>query len=57
MRNTRWRGARPLPCMNDLPFLGDSYEAALLLRARVDALLLRLGLIRDTAGRPPLTGK
>jgi hypothetical protein len=47
LRNARWRGTRLLPYMDDFLFLADSYNAALLLRQRVDALLEQLGLQRS----------
>jgi hypothetical protein len=39
LRNARWRGTRLLPYMDDFPFLADSYNAAMLLRQRVEAML------------------
>eukprot|EP00873_Tetraselmis_striata_P027518 jgi/Tetstr1/447782/TSEL_035112.t1 len=47
LRNTRWRGARLLPYMDDFLFLADSREAALELRVRLSTLLDRLGLLRN----------
>jgi hypothetical protein len=47
LRNARWRGTRMLPYMDDSIFLADSYNAALLLRQRVEALLEQLGLPRN----------
>jgi hypothetical protein len=47
LRNARWRGTRLLPYMDDFLFLVDSYNAALLLRQRVEALLEQLGLQRN----------
>eukprot|EP00873_Tetraselmis_striata_P021607 jgi/Tetstr1/441871/TSEL_030081.t1 len=45
LRNTRWRGERRLPYMNDFLFLADSRETALELRVRLDTLLDRLGML------------
>jgi hypothetical protein len=39
LRNARWRGTRLLHYMDDFLFLADSYNDALLLRQRVEALL------------------
>eukprot|EP00873_Tetraselmis_striata_P025279 jgi/Tetstr1/445543/TSEL_033317.t1 len=47
LRNTRWRGERLLPYMDDFLFLADSREAALELRVRLSTLLDRLGLLRN----------
>jgi hypothetical protein len=47
LRNARWRGTRLLPYMDDFLFLAASYNDALVLRERVDALLDRLGLQRN----------
>eukprot|EP00873_Tetraselmis_striata_P038373 jgi/Tetstr1/458637/TSEL_004341.t1 len=47
LRNTRWRGERLLPYMDDFLFLADSREAALGLRVRLNTLLDRLGLLRN----------
>eukprot|EP00873_Tetraselmis_striata_P004131 jgi/Tetstr1/424395/TSEL_014954.t1 len=47
LRNTRWRGERLLPYMDDFLFLADSREAALELRGRLNTLLDRLGLLRN----------
>jgi hypothetical protein len=47
LRNTRWRGIRLLPYMDDFVFLADSYHDALVLRQRVEALLDLLGLQRN----------
>eukprot|EP00873_Tetraselmis_striata_P012133 jgi/Tetstr1/432397/TSEL_021794.t1 len=47
LRNTRWRGERLLPYMDDFLFLADSREAALELRVRLNTLLDRLGLLRN----------
>eukprot|EP00873_Tetraselmis_striata_P032900 jgi/Tetstr1/453164/TSEL_040181.t1 len=47
LRNTRWRGVRLLPYMDDFLFLADSREAALELRVRLSTLLDRLGLLRN----------
>eukprot|EP00873_Tetraselmis_striata_P022830 jgi/Tetstr1/443094/TSEL_031150.t1 len=47
LRNTRWRGERLLPYMDDFLFLADSREAALELRVRLSTLLNRLGLLRN----------
>ena len=41
------RGARLLPYVDDFLFLAHSLAAALLLRARVESLLTRLGLKRN----------
>eukprot|EP00873_Tetraselmis_striata_P018116 jgi/Tetstr1/438380/TSEL_026946.t1 len=45
LRNTRWRGERLLPYMDDFLFLANSREAALELRVRLNTLLHRLGLL------------
>jgi hypothetical protein len=45
--NNRWRGTRLLSYMDDFVFLADSYNAALQLRQRVEALLKQLGLLRN----------
>jgi hypothetical protein len=47
MRNSRWRGARLLPYMDDFLFFTDSRNSALQLRDRVACLLDRLGLGRN----------
>jgi hypothetical protein len=47
LRNARWRGTRLLPYIDDILFLADSYNAALLLRQRIDAMLAHLGLQRN----------
>jgi hypothetical protein len=47
LRNTRRHGTRMLPYTDDLLFLAGSYQAAVLLRTHVDALLTRLGLQRN----------
>eukprot|EP00873_Tetraselmis_striata_P046067 jgi/Tetstr1/466331/TSEL_010862.t1 len=47
LRNTRGRGERLLPYMDDFIFLADSREAALELRVRLNTLLDRLGLLRN----------
>eukprot|EP00873_Tetraselmis_striata_P033247 jgi/Tetstr1/453511/TSEL_040480.t1 len=47
LRNTRWRGERLLPYMDDFLFLADSREAALELRVRLNTSLDRLGLLRN----------
>eukprot|EP00873_Tetraselmis_striata_P015540 jgi/Tetstr1/435804/TSEL_024693.t1 len=47
LRNTRWRGERLLPYMDDFLFLADSREAALELHVRLNTLLDRLGLLRN----------
>jgi hypothetical protein len=48
--NIRLRGTRVLSYLDTFLFPADSYAAALLLRARVNARLLRLGLLRNTKG-------
>jgi hypothetical protein len=48
LRNIRWRGNQLLPYMDDFMFTACSREATLLLRDRVEALLHRLGLQRNT---------
>jgi hypothetical protein len=48
LRNARWRGTHLLSYMDDFLFLADSYNAALILRQRVEALLTLLGLHRNT---------
>eukprot|EP00873_Tetraselmis_striata_P046313 jgi/Tetstr1/466577/TSEL_011079.t1 len=47
LRNTRWRGERLLPYMDDFLFLADSRQAALELRVRLSTLLDRLGMLRN----------
>jgi len=47
LRNVRWRGVRLLPYMDDFLFMASSYDAALLLRDRIETLLNRLGLQRN----------
>jgi hypothetical protein len=47
LRNVRWRGVRLLPYMDDFMFMASSYEAAILLRDRVETLLHQLGLQRN----------
>eukprot|EP00873_Tetraselmis_striata_P044943 jgi/Tetstr1/465207/TSEL_009913.t1 len=47
LRNTRWRGERLLPYMDDFLFLADSREAALELRLRLDTPLDHFGLLRN----------
>jgi hypothetical protein len=47
LRNARWRGTRLLPYIDDFLFLADSYQDAMLLRQRVEALLDSLGLQRN----------
>eukprot|EP00873_Tetraselmis_striata_P016992 jgi/Tetstr1/437256/TSEL_025986.t1 len=47
LRNTRWRGERLLPYMDDFLFLADSREAALELRVRLSTLQDRLGMLRN----------
>jgi hypothetical protein len=47
LRNSRWRGARLLPYMDDFLFFADDRDAALQLRDRVACLLDRLGLGRN----------
>lgn len=47
LRNSRWRGVRLLPYMDDFLFFADSRDAALQLRDRVACLLDRLGLGRN----------
>jgi hypothetical protein len=47
LRNSRWRGARLLPYMDDFLFFADIRDAALQLRDRVACLLDRLGLGRN----------
>jgi hypothetical protein len=47
LRNSRWRGARLLPYMEDFLFFADSRDAALQLRNNVACLLGRLGLGRN----------
>jgi hypothetical protein len=46
LRNVRWRGVRLLPYMDNFMFMASSYEAALLLRDRIETMLHRLGLQR-----------
>jgi hypothetical protein len=46
--NTRWRGARLLPHMNDFMFVAESEATTLLLCDRVNTLLHRLGILRST---------
>jgi hypothetical protein len=47
MRNTRRRGTRLLLYMYDFISLANFYQAALVLRTRVDVLLTRLGTLRN----------
>jgi hypothetical protein len=47
MRKTYRHGIRLLPYMNDFLFLAKTYEAALLLRHRVESMFTRLGLFRN----------
>jgi hypothetical protein len=47
LRDSRWRGARLLPCMDVFLFFVDNNDAALQVRDRVAALLDRLGVGRN----------
>jgi hypothetical protein len=47
LRNSRWRGARLLPYIDDFLLFAESRDAALQLRDRVACLLDRLGLGRN----------
>jgi hypothetical protein len=47
MRNTRDRGARLLPYMDDFTFMVDSRAVTFSLHERVEAVLHRLGLHRN----------
>jgi hypothetical protein len=57
LRNAWWRGARLLSYMDEFLSLADFYHATLIFRARVVALLTRLGLLRNVKtpaiGPPP----
>jgi hypothetical protein len=60
LRNTRREGMRIFPDMDDFLFLADSYDAAMLLRQRTDALCTAFGLPSNTktshsSRQPPQT--